>query len=213
VSKTQILIRWEYDFGGDGNVVETFISYLRKKRRCGGPSLIQRCAVRVYAALTRADVASSPVAGGRLAMTAVGLLAAGAATYLALRSFLLDRVDQQLMASRAAVGRGARQSGTTTITRRLWTRSPSPVAFVEVRDAAGRVVARPCSDFDQRIQSRAAPARWCCIHRRRPRAACRPASRRCSSTPPAVTERARYRVLVSSLPGSGGVLIVRGVAR
>jgi hypothetical protein len=52
---------------------------------------------------------------GVLAMTAVGLVAAGGGTYLALRSFLFDRVDQQLMASRAAVGRGLRQSSTSTI--------------------------------------------------------------------------------------------------
>ena len=47
---------------------------------------------------------------GVLVMTAVGLLAAGGGTYLALRSFLVDRVNQQLMATRASVGRGLRQS-------------------------------------------------------------------------------------------------------
>ena len=52
---------------------------------------------------------------GVLVMTAVGLLAAGAGTYLALRSFLLGRIDQQLMATRAAVGRGLRQSSTSAI--------------------------------------------------------------------------------------------------
>jgi two-component system OmpR family response regulator len=42
VSKAQILDHvWEYDFGGDGNVVETFISYLRKKVDVEGPPLIQ----------------------------------------------------------------------------------------------------------------------------------------------------------------------------
>jgi two-component system OmpR family response regulator len=42
VSKTQILDHvWEYDFGGDGNVVETFISYLRKKIDVEAPPLIQ----------------------------------------------------------------------------------------------------------------------------------------------------------------------------
>jgi two-component system, OmpR family, response regulator len=41
-SKAQILDHvWEYDFGGDGNVVETFISYLRKKVDVEEPSLIQ----------------------------------------------------------------------------------------------------------------------------------------------------------------------------
>lgn len=42
LSKTQILDHvWEYDFGGDGNVVETFISYLRKKVDVEEPPLIQ----------------------------------------------------------------------------------------------------------------------------------------------------------------------------
>ena len=42
VSKAQILDHvWEYDFGGDGNVVETFISYLRKKVDVEEPLLIQ----------------------------------------------------------------------------------------------------------------------------------------------------------------------------
>jgi two-component system OmpR family response regulator len=32
---------WEYDFGGDGRVLETYISYLRKKLGAHGPSLIR----------------------------------------------------------------------------------------------------------------------------------------------------------------------------
>ena len=31
---------WEYDFGGDARVLETYISYLRKKLDAHGPSLI-----------------------------------------------------------------------------------------------------------------------------------------------------------------------------
>ena len=39
LSKAQILDHvWEYDFGGDANVVETYISYLRRKLDAGGPS-------------------------------------------------------------------------------------------------------------------------------------------------------------------------------
>jgi two-component system OmpR family response regulator len=42
LSKAQILDHvWQYDFGGDGNVVETFISYLRKKVDLDEPPLIQ----------------------------------------------------------------------------------------------------------------------------------------------------------------------------
>jgi two-component system OmpR family response regulator len=41
LSKTQILDHvWQYDFGGDGNVVETYISYLRKKVDAEGDPLI-----------------------------------------------------------------------------------------------------------------------------------------------------------------------------
>ena len=32
---------WDYDFGGDGRVLETYISYLRKKLDTHGPSLIK----------------------------------------------------------------------------------------------------------------------------------------------------------------------------
>jgi two-component system, OmpR family, response regulator len=32
---------WSYDFGGDGRVLETYISYLRKKLDAGGPPLIR----------------------------------------------------------------------------------------------------------------------------------------------------------------------------
>jgi two-component system OmpR family response regulator len=42
VSKAQILDHvWEYDFGGEATVVETYISYLRKKVDRSGPPLIQ----------------------------------------------------------------------------------------------------------------------------------------------------------------------------
>lgn len=41
LSKSQILdYVWEYDFGGDANVVETYVSYLRKKVDTLGPPLI-----------------------------------------------------------------------------------------------------------------------------------------------------------------------------
>jgi two-component system OmpR family response regulator len=41
VSKAQILDHvWRYDFGGASNVVETYISYLRKKVDAAGPPLI-----------------------------------------------------------------------------------------------------------------------------------------------------------------------------
>ncbi len=42
LSKSQILDHvWHYDFGGDANVVETYVSYLRKKLEKHGPPLLQ----------------------------------------------------------------------------------------------------------------------------------------------------------------------------
>ena len=42
LSKAQILDHvWQYDFGGDGRIVETYISYLRKKIDAGRTPLIQ----------------------------------------------------------------------------------------------------------------------------------------------------------------------------
>jgi len=42
LSKRQIIEHvWDYDFTGDPNIVETYISYLRKKVDCFEPPLIQ----------------------------------------------------------------------------------------------------------------------------------------------------------------------------
>jgi two-component system OmpR family response regulator len=42
LTRSQILDHvWDYDFGGDARVLETYISYLRKKLNPHGPSLIQ----------------------------------------------------------------------------------------------------------------------------------------------------------------------------
>ena len=50
LSKEQILDHvWHYDFGGDANVVETYVSYLRKKLDPLGPPLIQTVRLVGYA--------------------------------------------------------------------------------------------------------------------------------------------------------------------
>jgi two-component system OmpR family response regulator len=42
LSKGQILQNvWRYDFGGNANVVETYVSYLRRKLDAAGPPLIR----------------------------------------------------------------------------------------------------------------------------------------------------------------------------
>jgi two-component system, OmpR family, sensor kinase len=144
---------------------------------------------------------------GVLAMTAVGLIAAGGGTYLALRSFLLDRVDQQLMASRAAVGRGLRQSTTSTIDTTTLDQVAPPVAFAEVRDAAGRVVAQHvASSLNGSSPKPRLPA---VLHPPpAPSGGVPSRERALQFDVPAVSGAGRYRVLVSSLPASAGVLIV-----
>ena len=144
---------------------------------------------------------------GVLVMTAVGLLAAAGGTYLALRSFLLHRVDQQLMASRAAVGRGLRQSPTRTISPATLDQVAPPVAFVEVRNAAGRVVALhvPSSLSGSSPEPRLPTA----LHPpAAPRVGFPSRERALQFDVGAVSGTGRYRVLVSSLPGSADVLIV-----
>jgi two-component system OmpR family response regulator len=50
LSKGQILDHvWHYDFGGDGNIVETYVSYLRKKLDALGPPLIHTIRLVGYA--------------------------------------------------------------------------------------------------------------------------------------------------------------------
>jgi two-component system OmpR family response regulator len=50
LSKSQILDNvWHYDFGGDPNVVETYVSYLRKKLERHGPPLIRTIRLVGYA--------------------------------------------------------------------------------------------------------------------------------------------------------------------
>ncbi|HXO06925.1 MAG TPA: HAMP domain-containing sensor histidine kinase [Solirubrobacteraceae bacterium] len=144
---------------------------------------------------------------GVLAITAVGLIAAGGGTYLALRSFLRDRVDQQLMAARAAVGRGLRQSATSKIDTTALDQVAPPVAFVEVRNARGRVVAVHVprsisgSSPEPRLPAVLHPPPA-------PRGGLPSHERALQFDVPAVSGTGRYRVLASSLPASAGVLIV-----
>jgi two-component system OmpR family sensor kinase len=144
---------------------------------------------------------------GVLVLTAIGLLAAGGGTYLALRSFLLDRVDQQLMAARASVGRGLRQSSTSTIDTTTLDRVAPPIAFVEVRGSDGRVVALHMPN--SLGGSSPAPRLPAALHPPPASPVGVPSrARALQFDVGAVSGAGRYRVLVSSLPASGGVLVV-----
>ena len=83
---------WNYDFGGDGRVLETYISYLRKKLDAHGPSLIRTVRGVGYALQAPRELMSSlraRVLASVLVLAAVGMVALGAVTYAEQHSFLL----------------------------------------------------------------------------------------------------------------------------
>ena len=120
VSKAQIRDRvWDYSFDGKVNMVEVYVSYLRKKIDIHGPPMIRT--VRGIGYCLRRAVGALPVPRRRrrpspmtlrlrLLLLSVGIVAAGlvisdVVTYNALRSFLVTRVDQQLDGAAFPVGR------------------------------------------------------------------------------------------------------------
>ena len=124
LTKGQILQNvWHYDFGGNANVVETYVSYLRKKLDSARPAADQdgaagRLHARSREAMSRLSLRARLVLGV-LVVAAVGLLIADAATYAALRSSLFDRVDQTLQddhqgALQYACGRASSAAGPTS---------------------------------------------------------------------------------------------------
>ena len=168
LSKAQILDRvWNYDFGGQANVVELYISYLRKKIDAGREPMIHTmrgAGLRAEAGLmTRGRFRSLT---SRLVLTAVALVAVvsvlvGAATTLAMRGYLIDQLDNEVaVASTASQPR----------------RTPGAPAPID-RDGDG--------DERHRHQAAGHP-RWPCSTRRRPTA-------EVARRPPRRRDRARRR--------------------
>jgi len=73
-----------------------------------------------------------------VALAAVGLVLAGAATYAALRSYLLDRVDRTLAASTVTVGRALTRGGPGAAPGLAQAGQLTPGLYVAVRDQEGR---------------------------------------------------------------------------
>ena len=89
-------------------MLETYVSYLRKKLNPYGPQLIHTVRGVGYALRAVEGLSVSLRARlllGMLALTALGLLVAGAVTYAEQKSFLLDRIDQQARAALPSVSR------------------------------------------------------------------------------------------------------------
>ena len=139
LSKSQILQNvWRYDFGGNSNVVETYVSYLRKKLDAAGPPLIRTIRQAGYmlespeAMVSRLSLRARLVLGV-IVLGAVGLAVANVATYASLRSFLLDRTDASLEES----GTGGRARPPPRQVRRPRRRPPpglEPRRLRRVRD-------------------------------------------------------------------------------
>ena len=118
LSKAQILDRvWDYDFGGRSNIVELYISYLRKKIDSGREPMMTRCAAPAMSSNRPADaMVSAPrsrhpgetalvparwslrtrLLVGQVVLLALVCLAIGAVTEFALRNYLIGQVDEEL---------------------------------------------------------------------------------------------------------------------
>ena len=144
---------------------------------------------------------------GLLALSLAGIVVVGGGTYLALRSFLLDRVDQQLVAARHSVERvlsAPHGPAGGVISASVLKNLAPPDTFLELRDLANHVMAlaQAGSTDDPSPAPRLA-------------AVFRPPAASTSVAPStagvlrfdtgAVSGTERYRVQVSSLPGDRGV--------
>ena len=144
LSKSQILDHvWHYDFGGDGNVVETYVSYLRKKLEVAGPPVIHT--VRLVGYALREPAPGLTVSLRARLLIAIGIIAVVALGHrrhrhvLALESFLYQRVDQQLAGARGLYEHAIEQGRPVSVRRPRWT--------VRLRAGAG---ARRPADGDAR---------------------------------------------------------------
>jgi two-component system, OmpR family, sensor kinase len=150
---------------------------------------------------------------GLLALSLAGMAAVAGGTYIALRSFLFDRVDQQLSIARRSVGRelsglgGSRTPVTAVTNAQALKNLAPPDAFVELRDPDGRVQALAQAGPPENPTP--APRLPVVLHPP-PASSALPQSSRAVQQfdTDTVSGTGRYRVQVSSLPGNQGTLIV-----
>ena len=113
LTKRQILDNvWHYDFGGDANVVETYISYLRKKLDPLGPAADPDGAARRLRACASPSLSlRARLLAVLVSLAAIGLIVAGIATYASLRSFLVERVDRTVTGNARALAHSLDERG------------------------------------------------------------------------------------------------------
>jgi len=154
VSKAQILDHvWQYDFRGDMGIVETYISYLRKKVDAFEPPLIHT--VRGVGYRLRMP---NRLTIGVLVLSAIGFVGAGVGSQALLRNYLIHQVDDQLLSvvagtqerlDRAGIARdaddddGQRSAQTATPLNRV----PTSIS-VTVLDPFGNLVGGIGGDFN-----------------------------------------------------------------
>jgi two-component system OmpR family sensor kinase len=146
---------------------------------------------------------------GLLVLSLAGMAAVAGGTYLALRSFLLDRVDKQLMIARRSLDTALSgpQAATGAAEARVLKDVVSPDAFVEVRDLANHVeaLARAGPPDDPGPAPRLAAV----LHPPSASKAPVPSAADVSQFDTgAVSGTDSYRVQVSSLPNDQGILVV-----
>ena len=174
VSKAQILDHvWQYDFRGDMGIVETYISYLRKKVDAFEPPLIHTIRGVGYrlrmppkqsmrSRKLNHDWANSSLRNrltiGVLVLSAIGFVGAGVGSQALLRNYLIHQVDDQLLSvvagtqerlDRAGIARDAdgdddqRSAQTATPLNRV----PTSIS-VTVLDPFGNLVGGIGGDFN-----------------------------------------------------------------
>jgi two-component system OmpR family sensor kinase len=142
---------------------------------------------------------------GLLGLSLAGVLAVGGGTYIALRSFLLGRVDQQLVAARHSVesllsGPNAPAGG--GVSASLLKNIAPPDTFLELRTRANHIEA--LAKVGPSDEPSPPPRLAAAFH---PPAA-PSAARVLRFDVGAVSGTGRYRVQVNSLPGERGILVV-----
>ncbi|GAC1598492.1 MAG: HAMP domain-containing sensor histidine kinase [Acidimicrobiales bacterium] len=157
---------------------------------------------------------------GLMALVTAGLGASGVGTYLALRSFLVRRLDEQLTATLRPVTRVLAPGPETVTTELLDDRAlrdaAGPGVYIEVRDASGKVVSvvqsgphdatKGAPQLPTILRVWSAPERGVGPGRPPPPPPPPPAARR--FTVPAVAGGGRFRVSVGPLPGAAGEVVV-----
>ena len=145
---------------------------------------------------------------GLLALSVAGVLGVGVGTYLALRSFLFDHVDQQLVSARRSVERvlSGPHAGAGIDQSRLRDLAP-PDTFLELRDGANHVEALALAGSKQ--QPRPAPRLPGAFHPPGSAPGLAPAAvHMLGFETSAVSGEGRYSVQVSSLSGGRAILAV-----